>query len=518
MIKSQSLNMPVFALVVAGSIGAGVLADRNWLHSQSLEGVSCDFVRPAALSALQPLAASQPAAPATTPSCSGTPAVGAVAVPPAPVPVAPPAAACPGSSLPALQAGTLPMLPQGPTTIVRAAPVDDGMTGDNRDMLMALGGTLGLLGIGAAWWQSTRGTARRRTRTAAAVLPIAALADPLDPARPVDTGPATADAVSDGPGDTPAFAPADPGNPGPSYQQRRHVRDARKARWRRLAYILLFGGSVAAVAASTSRGLWFGDPEMPLETGQHQRHARVHQPLAPHQGSHGESFATTPHRIGGTLGNGPAMPGQTPRGTLDGRGGAAHGIVGDHDRARLPIDRERGERLGAHMFDGHGGGDPIVSDPHHGSVEDRLKGSGGGGSGAGGTQGGAHGTLTPDSGKGGDNGGGGGSGGGGGNNGGTGSGTGGGTGGTDSGHGGTGGHDSEHGGGNGGHDGGNGNHDGDHGGGDPGNWLGNDPGHGGGTPVPEPDTIGLLALGIVGLALSRSRRLRQRLKLARPAP
>jgi hypothetical protein len=504
LIKSQSLNMPVFALVVACSIGAGVLADRNWLHSQTLEGASCDFVRAA------PLPAVRPVAPAARPACSGTAAPGAYAPSPArPTPGTELAATtCSGSILPTSTAAALPVLRHEPAAIVRPAPVEDGTAGGDRNLLVALAGALGLVGIGAAWRQSNRSAARRRARAAAALAPLAALADPLDPEQPVPGSETVPDFKSHDQEENHAFAPADPGRTVPNHAQRRQARAVRKARWRRFAYILLFGGSVAAVAASTSRGLWSDEPKPAVETGHHQRHGVLRQAPAPREHVERKTDWTAPRRIDGTPRAGAAVPGKTPRGAVpDGRGGASRGTVGDQDRTRPPIDPDRGERLGAHMFDGHGAGDPIVSDPRHPSVEDRLKGSGQGGSGsgggAGGAQGATRGVLTPDSG------------------------TGGGTGGhsadsgshdgNGNGNGGTGGHDSGHDGGTGGHDGGTGNHDGGHDGGDPNNWLGNDPGHGGGTPVPEPDTIGLLALGIVGLALSRSRRLRQRLKPARPA-
>jgi hypothetical protein len=499
------VKKPLFLTVlVVGSVAAGVVADRNWLRSSLEEGAQCDFLRPPHAATAKPL-----------PIAPNQPCVGRIPQAVLITGTRPLRPDCPGGQVGALRISArptqAPLAHNTPSAGSREAPAEVG----NRSVVIALGALLGLLGLGAAWRQTLGSGRRSRAARAAVLVPGAALADPVtleelpisDPAfgSPLSSRQATA---ADFDPATAGFVTAGPDAAVLRNQQRRRTRAARKARWRRLLYVLLIGGSVAAVAASTSRVMWSddGDP-----AGQARRYqARLSPPLAgpandpaaPH------SAIAAPPGHGGQLEVDPgARPRPSPGQIVDARGGWSRGVAADNARSRPPAPSQAGERLGAHMFDAHGGNDPTITDPRHARPDDRLTkpGGGGGGSGSGPEQGIGHGNITAAPGDPG------------------GLGHGHGHGSDDGGDGSRGKADApgDQGGGSGApRDGEPGSHGNDHDrdpGGDPDKWLGNDPAQGGSTPVPEPDTIGLLALGIAGLVASRSRRLRLRLKLAKPA-
>ncbi|MBU6269643.1 MAG: PEP-CTERM sorting domain-containing protein, partial [Sphingomonadales bacterium] len=297
-----------------------------------------------------------------------------------------------------------------------------------------------------------------------------------------------------------------------------------------LLFALLATGAIAAIALSTARGpvtMRIGTttpdgtlsgasdlstvdvgPGATLDPGARHRLGTPGFPRSPTgPGEDSTPSPRTGQRLGPNLGAGP-------------------GIVSDHTRPG-PGGLNESHGGAAQDFQGGGVDGKQVSDPTHGGVP--VAGGGGGGGGGGASSGGNSngGTASSSSSSTSSGGSSGGTSGGntatGGSSGGTPDGTttssgssssGGNTGTTSSG-----GHDSQP------HDRDPGNHDGGkhHGGGGkdggndrdhdprPGDLIGTDDHGGGAIDVPEPDTIGLLGLGILGLALSRSRRLRQRL-------
>jgi len=554
---------PVFlTMMVAGGVAVGAAADhwagRNWSAASGADGTLCSCAEGSKLPVAQIAPAPELAESAQCALAAGGPLAaggaltvdnagaamaggsypGVVGARPAalansamPSPrAAAPRADCPQSvvAAPVAQPSSDVTLARDPEPRAIIKPLND--TERSSIPMLAIGGVLSLIGLGFALRRKPGEKKGVKRAAALAGLYGAAKAQPLDPrgelplvdfAEPAIGGSESlefspvANEHAEPRTYTPHEARLTPGwrKPGGGRNKSR--------RW--LAYLLLATGSVAAIAASVTR-MPFSDRG---ETVSHVVAKHAHTVLATAGDDPDAKVAHNGHADTPITWIGGRTPEFAGTSTPHARGigpnlGADSGSVADRDRGRLAeLDPTGDVKQGLHEFDANGGSDKSIADPSRGyeiGTLDPTKHSGGGGGGGSGgiTASGANssgGTDTASSGGSGSTDTSGGTSGGasssGGSSGGT-DGTGTSTGGASSNSGSSGGATS------GGTSSGgatsSGASSGGGGGGHPGDLIGTDPGSSGGAiDVPEPDTIGLLALGIVGLAIGRSRLLRRRL-------
>ena len=500
------MKRPVFlALLMAGGVAFGAALDHGWQAYAGLDGAQCDFVAPRHAAAL-PLAQADPVRtaavlPVTAPCEGGLVAAdgtvsgsdrggsgGRSALRPD----------CPGAAVvpaPAVHADPLPEARQSPAALA-VAPISHARAVEESEEsgikpVLAIGAVLALLGL-AAMRLPAGGRKRRQAAVLGADVALALAAEPL-PSGPAEL--AMEFAADPAPSPFAADPVAAPFADDPiASSQRKAIRGnwskpARKPQ-RRIAYALLAAGAVAAIAVMTARGpvaRTAGDVSNTMLA-----RARAVLPLGQAADPEGDAFSR--HGIGKSRSALAASRQPTVRGL--GRRGLP-GDPGDPgDQVRADGDPARQGQSGTSQFDALGDGGTTVSDLHRGQADGGVSGGGGaGGGGAGGGGGGGGGTTVSGPGSSGSTGGSGGSGGSGGNgNNGSGNGSGDGSGSGAGGNGGAGSGLPET-------------------SPNPGDLVGTDPnGSGSGAvDVPEPDTLGLLALGIAGIVVGRSRRQRQRL-------